>query len=94
MIYSRLTLMKKGYQKGGSSDAADFEGKISKFDKKFVRPFLDELKILFEKHKLKIIPEHDLNMVIVDYDDFRICSSADVDVQLLKIEEKKLDVTV
>lgn len=66
MLYSREILIKKGYAKE-SEESADFNGRISKFDKKEISPFLKELKELFEKHDLIIESNLDGTLVITKF---------------------------
>lgn len=85
--YIREFLIRKKYAKD-QEDYPDFQGKITKFDKKIVRPFLDDLKSLFEKHGIMIEPE---NVIIIDYDDkmFYKFSGAEVDLENFSYEKKE-----
>ena len=93
-MYLRSILLKKGYAKGSlgcNPMPADYEGRISKFDKNVVRPFLDDLHDLFKDSKLCVDGDKNGNYIIQSFVNFRPYSSIEVDI--MNVEEKIFDPT-
>lgn len=91
-MYSRETLVSGGYKKCIEEGGANAEKRIDKFDKKFVRPFLEDLEKLCMKYGLAIDTNQDGNLVIVDCVPSLMSryKRAFVDIDNLKIPEENL----